>query len=112
MLPVELFDPECVADWTEVSPDFGVLRGVDATQEALASYFKTFENFHVEASEVLHADEERVVTAVRDGGRVKASDAEVWNQFFHAWTLRDGKAIRLSSHTDPPHALEAGELRE
>ncbi len=41
VLPHELFHPECVTDWTQVSPDFGVLQGVDASQEALASYFET-----------------------------------------------------------------------
>ncbi|MGZ3304203.1 MAG: nuclear transport factor 2 family protein [Isosphaeraceae bacterium] len=111
-LPGELFDPNCVTDWTQVSPDFGVLHGVEASQEALASYFGTFEDFHIEVEEVLHDDEERVVTAVRDGGRIKATDAEVWNRFFHAWTFRDGKVVRLSSHTDSAQALEAVGLRE
>jgi ketosteroid isomerase-like protein len=105
-------DAHCVTDWTEVSPDFGVLHGVGASQQALASDFETFENFHVEAEEVLYADDERVVTAVRDGGRMKASDAEGWNRFFHAWTLRNGKVVRLSSHTESARALEAAGLRE
>ena len=35
-LPTALFDPDCITDWSEVSPDFGVLHGVGATQEALA----------------------------------------------------------------------------
>ncbi len=111
-LPKELFDADCVTDWTEVSPDFGVLHGADATEEAVASYFQTFEDFHVEAEAVLHADSERVVTAVRDGGRMKASNAEVSNHFFHAWTLRDGKVVRLSSHLVRERALEAVGLRE
>jgi ketosteroid isomerase-like protein len=111
-LPSEPFDPDCVTDWTQVSPDFGVIHGVEASQEALASYFETFENFHVEVEEVLHADENRVVTAVRDGGRIKSSETEVWNRFFHAWTFRDGKVVRLSSHTDREQALEAVGLRE
>jgi ketosteroid isomerase-like protein len=112
VLPRELFDPDCVTDWTQVSPDFGVLRGVDASQAALASYFETFENFHVAAEEIVHADEQRVITAVRDGGRIKGTDGEVWNRFFHAWTFRDGKVIRLSSHTDRDQALEAAGLSD
>jgi len=111
-LPKDLFEPACATDWTEVSPDFGVRYGARAADEALASYFETFENFHVEAEAVLHADAERVVTVVRDGGRMKASDAEVWNRFFHAWTLRDGKVVRLSSHIDRERAFEAVGLRE
>src|SRR5215204_923813 len=72
-LPKDLFEPACATDWTEVSPDFGVRYGARAADEALASYFETFENFHVEAEAVLHADAERVVTVVRDGGRMKAA---------------------------------------
>jgi ketosteroid isomerase-like protein len=61
---------------------------------------------------LIHVDERRVVTAVRDGGRMKGSDAEVWNRFFHVWTFAEGKIIRLSIHTDRDRALEAAGLRE
>ncbi|MCW2969006.1 MAG: hypothetical protein JWO23_133 [Solirubrobacterales bacterium] len=104
--PPELFAPDCVTDLTEVSLDFGVLHGVDASQKALAPYFGTFDDFHV-AAEVLHADEQLVVTAIRDGGRIRGSGAEVWNRYFHAWTLRDGRVVRLSSHTDREEAFRA-----
>jgi len=61
---------------------------------------------------VIHADDERVVTAVRDGGRLAGSDGEVWNRFFHVWTFRDGRIIRRSSHTERRQALEAAGLSE
>ena len=109
--PPQLFAPDCVTDWTDVAPDGQVLHGVDATQQALAQYFGTFDDFHVTA-EVLHADEHRVVTAIRDGGRIRGSGAEVWNHYFHAWTLRDGKVIRLSSHNGRAEALKAVGLAE
>jgi hypothetical protein len=50
------FDPECVTDWTEVAPGAGRYRGVDATNAAIAPYFGTFENFHVEDEKVVYAD--------------------------------------------------------
>jgi ketosteroid isomerase-like protein len=104
--PSELFAAECVTDLSEVSLDFGVLHGVHASQKALDPYFGTFDDFHV-AAEVLHADEHLVVTAIRDGGRIRGSGAEVWNRYFHAWTLRDGRVVRLSSHTDRQQAFRA-----
>jgi ketosteroid isomerase-like protein len=104
--PPELFAPDCVTDLSEVSLDSGVLHGFDATQEALGRYFGTFDDFHV-AAEVLHSDERLVVTAIRDGGRIRGSGAEVWNHYFHAWTLRDGRVVRLSSHTDRDEAFKA-----
>jgi ketosteroid isomerase-like protein len=112
-IPQELFDRAWELDAMDVSPDFGgVLRGLEATEEALLTYWETFEGFSVEIEEVIHADDERVVTAVRDGGRMKGSDAEVWNRFLHVWTFGNGKIVRLSIHTDRNRALEAAGLRE
>ena len=68
--------------------------------------------YHVEIEEVIYADEGRVVDVVRDGGRMRGTDAEVWNRFFHVWTLRDGRIVRLSIHTDRNGALEAAGLSE
>ena len=112
-IPQELMAPDWEVDVTEVSPDFaGVVRGPQASQEVFREYWETFEDFRVEIEEVIHADEEQVVTAVRDGGYVPGSDTEVWNLFFHVWTFGDGKIVRLSVHTDRKRALEAAGLRE
>ena len=104
--PPELFAPDCVTDLSQVSLDFRVLHGLQASQSALAPYFAAFDGFHV-AAEVLHADGDRVVTAIRDGGLIRGSGAEVWNRYFHAWTLRDGTVVRLSSHTHRAEAFKA-----
>ena len=112
-LPQELFDPEWELDITDVSADaVGVLRGLEAT-EAMRPYWETFEAFHVEIKELIHADEVQVVDVVRDGGQIKGSEAEVWNRFFHVWSFGgDGKIVRLSIHTERSRALEAAGLSE
>jgi ketosteroid isomerase-like protein len=110
--PQELLDPDYEVDASDVSPEFGWPRGFEAAEEALRDYWETFEDFHVEIEEVIHADEQQVVTAVRDGGHMRGSDAEVWNRFFHVWSFGDGKIARLSIHTDKNRALEAAGLRE
>jgi ketosteroid isomerase-like protein len=110
--PPELFDPEYEVDLTDAGPDLGVIPGVEAAEAALRGYSETFEDFRIELVDVIHADEQRVVTVVRDGGRLKGSGSEVWNRFFHVWTFRDGRIVRRSSHTDENEALEAAGLRE
>ena len=50
--------------------------------------------------------------AARDGGRMRGTDAEVWNRFFHVWTLRDGRIVRLSIHPDRSRSLEAAGLSD
>jgi ketosteroid isomerase-like protein len=97
-VPRELFDPDYEFDNTELWPDLSGVLGFDAAQEAMREYWETFEAYHVEIEEVLHADERRAVVRVRDGGRMRGTDAEVWNRFIHVWSLRDGKIVRLSVH--------------
>ena len=111
-LPQELFHSDWELDVTDVSPEVaGVLHGLEATEE-MRPYWETFESFHVEIEEVIHADEGQVVDVVRDGGKIKGSEAEVWNRFFHVWTFGDGKVVRLSIHLDRNQALEAAGLSE
>jgi len=105
--PPEWFAPDCVTDWTDVAPEGEVMHGIEATNALIASYFGTFDNFHVAAEEIVHADQERVVVEIRDGGRMPGSDTEITSKYFHAWTLRDGKVVALSSHIDRERALKA-----
>jgi hypothetical protein len=47
----------------------GVVPGFDASRKVLRSYWETFEDFHAEIEEVIHADEEQVVaTSATAGG--------------------------------------------
>ena len=110
--PAEVFDPEYEMDMSDMAWDIGVRQGLGAAREAFLQYATTFDDFRIELKEVIHADEQHVVTEIRDGGRLKGSEAEVWNRYFNAWTFRDGKVVRVSSHTDRARALEAAGLRE
>jgi ketosteroid isomerase-like protein len=96
----------------EVPRELSEVLGFDAAQQAMREYWETFEAYRVEIEEVIYADEGRVVDVVRDGGRMRGTDAEVWNHFFHVWTLRDGRIVRLSVHTDRNRSLEAAGLSE
>jgi ketosteroid isomerase-like protein len=103
----ELFDPNYEMDMSDMAWDIGVLHGLEAAREGFRRYAQTFDDFRIELRAVIHADEQHVVTEIRDGGRMKGSGAEVRNRFFNAWTFRDGKIVRFSSHTDRARALEA-----
>jgi ketosteroid isomerase-like protein len=111
-LPWELVAPDVEFDASDTLPDFGILREREAFDAMLRAYAGSFEDFHIDLKEVIAADEIHVVTSVRDGGRLKGGDAEVWNDFFHVFTLREGKIVRWSSHLDRARALEAAGLRE
>jgi ketosteroid isomerase-like protein len=70
------------------------------------------EDFRIEIKEIIGVDDSHVLVAVRDGGRVRGSDAEIFQLFFHVWTFSEGKIIRESIHTDRHRALEVAGLSE
>ena len=112
-VPQELFDPDAELDQKDVPLDaVEVIHGLEAAQESMREYWEMFEDFHIELIEVLHADEKQVVTAIQDGGRMRGSDAEITNRFFHVWSFDGGKIIRLSIHAERDQALEAAGLSE
>jgi ketosteroid isomerase-like protein len=108
----ERFAPEFEMDVTAFAPDFGIVRGYEAAEEALRTYWGMFEAFRYEIEQVIHADEELVVTRARDGGRMIGGEAELWNVFFHVWTFRDRKIVRGAAFLDRDQALEAAGLSE
>jgi ketosteroid isomerase-like protein len=108
--PWELFTDDATMDATEASPDVLVIRSRAEATAALRSYADTFERYNVVLDEIIHADDTRVVTTVRDGGRIKGSDTELWNRFFHVFTFRDGKIAWWSTHTEHGSALRAAGL--
>jgi len=89
-----------------------VTRGRDEAEKTLRDYWETFEEFSIELEELIHADEGRVVTLSRHGGRIRGGEGDVWQRFFDVWTLSGGKIVRLSTHTDRTSALEAAGLSE
>jgi ketosteroid isomerase-like protein len=110
--PPELVTTDFTLDVSEVSPEVGVAHGVKAAEEALRPYWDTFDHFHTAVEEVINADGDRVVIALRDVGRIKGSDAEVSSHYFHVYTFRDGKIARQSIHADRERALKAAGLAE
>src|SRR5919198_4489057 len=87
----ELFDPEYEMDMSDMAWDIGVLRGLEAAGEGFRRYAQTFDDFRIELRAVIHADEQHVVTEIRDGGRIKGSGGEGWKRFFNPGAVPDGK---------------------
>jgi len=110
--PVGFGAPNYEFDASDVMPDMPPSRGQEEAVRMFRSYSEMFDDFTVTLEEVIAADNECVVTSVTDGGRMKGSDAEVWNRFFHVFTLRNGKVTRWSSHLTRERALEAAGLSE
>jgi ketosteroid isomerase-like protein len=86
-------------------------HGFDGLQQATAEWTSTFEEWHIEARELIEVGPDQVIAIVRDRARPKDSNAEIDNEFAHLWTLRDGLIIRFDAFTERAEALEAAGLR-
>jgi ketosteroid isomerase-like protein len=107
-----LYAPNYEMDLTDIAPDIGVVRGFDAQNEALRSYFDAFDGFHIEIDEVISATDDQVLVAIYDGGRMHGVDTEIRNLRFHLWSFRDGQVVRFSAHLDSRRALQAAGLSD
>ena len=87
-------------------------RGFDGLQQATAEWTSRFEEWHIEARELIEVGPDQVIAIVRDRARAKGSNAEIDNEFAHLWTLRDGLIIRFEAFTERAEALEAAGLSE
>ncbi len=107
-IPREMVTADYELDASEISAEHpDPLVGVDAAESAVAAYWETFDDFHIELEEVLHADSDTVVTVIRDHGRIRGSDARVSNRYIHVFWFRDGKVARQALHRDRDRALRA-----
>jgi ketosteroid isomerase-like protein len=89
-------------------PDFPEARsyhGHPGLVEVLRWWPSQWENFHVELTEVLDANDDRVVWVTRQRGRGKGGGVEVVGEVAFVSTFRDGKTIRIEMFQTRQEAL-------
>ena len=100
-----LLAPDLV--WREgtFAPEAGTHHGRESFESFVASWLASFEDFLLEPEEIVEVGD-TLVAVVRQRGRGKASGLEVSATAVHAWTVREGKAIRWESFATREEALE------
>jgi len=109
---LELSDPGVEYDISRTNPEARVYQGRDGVIEALEQWVDTWDDFEVQALELIDAPPDRVVTLIRERGRLKGSDAWVEHTRGAVWTIRDRRIVRYEEHQDRAKALEAAGLRD
>jgi uncharacterized protein len=93
-------------------PDLhGAYVGRDAVVEASRRYWGTWDDYSLDADELIDAGSS-VVVVVHERGRGKGSGAPFDRRWAQVWTFREGRIVRWRLFADKAAALEAAGLCE
>jgi uncharacterized protein len=101
-----LYDREVeVHDRPEI-PDPQVYRGHEGVLASLGASRSEFAGFDVVPEEFVDTGDQ-VVVVVRFLGTGRESGVPIEERLCHAWTVRNGKVVRMEVHSDRDRALRA-----
>jgi len=92
-------------------PDAGTYLGLERLGEYTRGFLEPWTRLTIEAEEITDAGDS-VVAAVVQRGVGDGSGAPTEFRYFHVWSFRGGKVIRLECVRQRAEALEAVGLRE
>jgi ketosteroid isomerase-like protein len=102
----DVFDPNVVLVMRPEFPDTGVYVGTEGVAEYTRGFLEPWSRITIEAEEITVAGDS-VVVAVSQRGTGTTSGALTEFRYFHVWSFRGGKAIRLESVRERAEALAA-----
>jgi ketosteroid isomerase-like protein len=107
-----VFDPGVAYDVSRTNPETQVYHGRDGVIEMLEQWIHTWDDYEMEALELVDVGADRVVSVIRERGKLTGSDTWVEHTRGAVWTIRDQRITRYEEHEDRPQALEAAGLRD
>jgi uncharacterized protein len=103
---VELLDEHVELVMRPEFPDAGTYHGPEGVREYMRGFLEPWTRITIEADELIGAGD-CVVVAVHQRGVGRGSGAATGFRYFHVWTFRAGKVIRLEMFRDRAGALAA-----
>ena len=104
-------DPEIEFSQPADEPGGGTYHGHEGVVRAFAAWTGAWDDYRVEVEELTgHGDS--VLARTRHCGRGKGSGAEVEQQIFQLWVLRDERVVRATMFYDESEAREATGLTD
>jgi uncharacterized protein len=101
---VELYDPEATLVQRPEFPEAGTYTGTAEIADYMRTFLEAWDRVTIAAEELIEAGD-RVIASVHQQGVGKGSGAEVDFRYFHVWTFRQGKVIRLEVVRNRDEAL-------
>jgi ketosteroid isomerase-like protein len=103
---LEVADPLFLLVMPPQFPDAGTYLGVERLAEYTRGFLEPWTRITIEAEEITGAGDS-VIVAVRQRGVGRESGAETELRYFHVWTFRGEKAIRLENFRERSEAFAA-----
>jgi hypothetical protein len=94
-----------------ISPEIGdrVLHGLEGFALFVQGLEEDFSEFRYEAEELSEAAPDQVVVTGQIHVRGRMSKMPLTAPFWHLWSFREGKTVRIEAHLAPGHALSPAE---
>jgi ketosteroid isomerase-like protein len=108
---VDLYDSEVVFVQGAGFPESGAYHGREGIRRYMRTFLETWARLTIETDDFLEAGD-TVVAEVVQRGAGKGSAAPGEFRYFHVWSFRGRKVIRLEAIRNREDALEAAGLRE
>jgi ketosteroid isomerase-like protein len=106
---IAVFDNDIVLAIDPEIPDGGVYEGLGGVRNYTTHFLSAWETVTIAAESIQEAGDSYLVKVDQRGVGLD-SGAEVGFSYFHVWTFRDGKVVRLESIRDEEKALRAAGL--
>jgi ketosteroid isomerase-like protein len=104
-------DEEVEWDYVGAFPESKTYRGPDAVREFFLEWSGAFDDFDLEAEEMIDAGDS-VLALLHQWGHGKESGAQVENRTWQVFTFRRGKVIHCRGYGTKREALKAVGLSE
>jgi ketosteroid isomerase-like protein len=107
----DVMDPLLLLVMRPEFPDAGTYLGLEAVRGYTRGFLEPWIRITIEAEEIVEAGD-TVIVAVRQSGVGSESGVATELRYFHVWTFRGGKAIRMETVRERAEALEVAGLDE
>jgi ketosteroid isomerase-like protein len=107
----DVFDSHVVFVLRPDFPDAGAHLGTEGVAAYMRGFLEPWTHITIEAEEVIEAGDS-VLVAIVQRGVGESSGAATEFRYFHLWTFRGGKVIRLEGIRERADALAAAGLSE
>ena len=106
---VDLYDPLVLLVQGAGFPEAGAYLGLEGIAEYMQTFLEAWTRVTIEADDLADAGDS-VVAAVIQRGTGQGSGAPTEFRYFHVWSFRGGKVIRLENFRERSKAREAAGL--